>query len=1107
MSLPTFIRLGLVLGVAIPAVLPAPADELAPHLKLALAAATATGTITHTAPAIPSTDPRAADLAARLRSARQGLMTPSTIPNPLQRSRQAQAVLRTTSDPTLELYLRDNLTVRHLQADALTASANPGISRSLAADPRERAARDFFFTHRALLRLEDPEAELRLERMESDAAGRIHLRFSQRYQDIPVWPSGLIAHFDAASRLSALDGEYSPTPLGLDVAPRITAQEAQERARARVPGGWAATNTTPELILFAPLNTIPRLAWKLDVHVGVSQAWRMVVDAASGRLLHRSSRIFDATVDGSGVDLTGVNRPLKVWQQGASFYLLDTSKPMFQPGFNPVQNPRGVISVADARGTPVDQLGDNNVFNITSTSANTWSPAAGVSALFNFSQTYDYYLERHSRNSLDNQGGNITAIVRVGNYDNASWHGNLSLMLFGDVRPFAASLDVVAHELSHGVTERSAALIYELQSGALNESFSDIFGEMVEARTRGQNDWLVGSELQKPLRNFKNPGSILIGGLNRPFPSKMSEFIPLPNTDDADHGGVHLNSSIINHCFYLLAAGLPEAIGLRDSERIFYLTLTQHLQAQSQFIDCRLGAIASAEALFGKNSAQAQATAKAFDSVEIFAAPTTPEPTPVPVVQGPDSTLFIYQDPIQLSFGLGRRESALGDANLGTVFSEGVSRRSPAVTGDGSLVLYVSEDHDLCIAETDQPSSTVCLGSPGTVHSVAISPDGQLAAFVLRDAFTGDPDGRITVINLETEKDQTYTLVAPAVDGVAVDQVLYADAMAFSTDSQDLLYDALSRVRFSGGNTVERWSLFGLNLGTGRTEIVVPPLDGIDTGNPSPGRAGTRYLTFDAQVETTGNSGIVVLDLFTGQAEVVAVVEGTMGFPCFTGDESGVVYAAPDDSVLGSGSSLFLQKLSTNRLEAMGTASAWMEDAAMGVIYRRGAFAGTNALPRVSLATGSTSATAPANFTLRATASDSDGSVQRVEFYDGSTKLGESTQPNQGAFQLNWNGVGVGQYRLVARAVDNLGGSSDSEAVVLTVSSAVVEATIRAAVLQNGQIRLTVNGPPGNYVIQRSENLTHWNSVLPVTVGASGGTDVTDSGIPSNVQRLFYRVR
>jgi len=114
----------------------------------------------------------------------------------------------------------------------------------------------------------------------------------------------------------------------------------------------------------------------------------------------------------------------------------------------------------------------------------TWLPD-GVSAAYNFSHTFDYFFQRHNRNSLDGQGGNIKAAVRVAQMDNAFWNGNQQIMVFGNVRRYPAALDVVGHELAHGVTEHTAGLIYEFQPGALNESFSDIFGEMVEARADG----------------------------------------------------------------------------------------------------------------------------------------------------------------------------------------------------------------------------------------------------------------------------------------------------------------------------------------------------------------------------------------------------------------------------------------------------------------------------------------------------------------------------------------------------------------------------------------------------------------------------------------------
>jgi hypothetical protein len=570
---------------------------------------------------------------------------------------------------------------------------------------------------------------------------------------------------------------------------------------------------------------------------------------------------------------------------------------------------------------------------------------------------------------------------------------------------------------------------------------------------------------------------------------------------------VHLNSSIINHCFYLLAEGLPGAIGRRDAERIFYRTLTEYLQAQSQFIDCRLGSIAAAEGLFGKDSTQAKATASAFDAVEVLAAPTTPDPTPVPVVQGADSTLFVYEQ--LFGFGLGRHESAQGDPSGGAVLASGIQPQRPAVTGDGTITLYVTDDHDLCVASTADPKIRQCLGLAGSVHSVAISPDGKFAAFVLRNTATGTPEGRVTIANLDRDISQTVTLVAPAVDGASVDQVLYADSMAFSTDSQELIYDAVSRVKFTGGNTVERWSIYGLDITTLRTEMIVPPIEGIDSGNPAPGRAGTRYLAFDAKVEANGRDGIVVLDRFTGDVKVITVIEEGFGYPSFTGDERALVFSGPDGGIFSSGVSLFSQGLKESRLEPEGDRSLWQSDALLGVIYRRGLFQGTNALPSVSLTT-SISGAAPTTLGLTANAADIDGSVARVEFYNGATKLGEALTPDKGAFRFAWNGVVEGRYRLIARAFDNLGAAADSSPVEVTIEpTGGIDplGPFTAASLPTGAVRLSLQAKPGNYVVSRSQNLKDWTEILTLTVGANGSGAIEDVAGPKNFDHLFYRVR
>jgi Zn-dependent metalloprotease len=198
-------------------------------------------------------------------------------------------------------------------------------------------------------------------------------------------------------------------------------------------------------------------------------------------------------------------------------------------------------------------------------------------------------------------------------------------MVFGDADTFAGSIDVVAHELTHGVTSNAADLIYQDQSGAMNESFSDIFGEMVENYVTGSNDWRVGTQISAAIRNMANPHEFH-------DPAKMSEYV---DTTD-DHGGVHTNSGIFNYAYYQLVVGLPNAIGPRDAERIYYRALTVHLTKTSQFLDGRLACIQSAEELFGTASPQSQRVAQAFDVAEIL--PSTPTPPPPTTPPAPRRT-------------------------------------------------------------------------------------------------------------------------------------------------------------------------------------------------------------------------------------------------------------------------------------------------------------------------------------------------------------------------------------------------------------------------------------------------------------------------------------
>ena len=242
--------------------------------------------------------------------------------------------------------------------------------------------------------------------------------------------------------------------------------------------------------------------------------------------------------------------------------------------------------------------------------------------------TYDLYARAFGRRSIDDRGMRLDSTVHYGmDYDNAFWDGNQ--MVFGDgddeiFRRFTVALDVIGHELTHGVTQWEAELNYRGQPGALNESFSDVFGALVKQYRLRQSareaDWLIGRELFMPgiraqaIRSMKEPGTAyddpVLG--KDPQPGHMRDYVA--TTDD--NGGVHINSGIPNRAFYELAIRLGEnAWG--KAGRIWYRTLTEKLRPNSNFHDAMTLSVSAAGELFGANSLEQKAARAAWRQVGI----------------------------------------------------------------------------------------------------------------------------------------------------------------------------------------------------------------------------------------------------------------------------------------------------------------------------------------------------------------------------------------------------------------------------------------------------------------------------------------------------------
>jgi len=260
--------------------------------------------------------------------------------------------------------------------------------------------------------------------------------------------------------------------------------------------------------------------------------------------------------------------------------------------------------------------------------------------------TYAFYDQILGRKSIDGHGMRLQATVHYQEdpdegYDNAFWNGRQ--MIYGDgdgilFGPFTRSLDVIAHELTHGVTELEAGLEYHNQSGALNESFSDVFGSMVKQWKLGQTiqeaDWLIGKELLAPgiqgkaLRSLRDPGTAYddprLG--KDPQPGRMTDFQNLPDRRGSDWGGVHINSGIPNRAFVLACENLGAKHSWDQAGRIWYATL-RALHKTSDFAEAATTTIVYAQQLFGPQAADA--VRDAWQMVEVVPAGDTTRPIPV----------------------------------------------------------------------------------------------------------------------------------------------------------------------------------------------------------------------------------------------------------------------------------------------------------------------------------------------------------------------------------------------------------------------------------------------------------------------------------------------
>lgn len=423
-------------------------------------------------------------------------------------------------------------------------------ARASASASPEAGARDFLNTYGPLFGIQDQAKELTTLRTKNLDAGASAVRFKQAYKGIPVFAGDLVVNLDAKGNVLSANGEISP---GIDVStsPKVGAGQAAQAAidvtaKHENVAASSLTASAPELIIYDNrLISAPgrgaRLVWKVEVTAGATDPIRelVLVDAQNGAIALDFNQIADAK---NRQTFTGNNT---------------TALP-------------GTLVCNESN--PLCTGGDTDA----------------VAAHRYTGDTYDFYMTRFGRDSIDGAGMILKSTVhhRV-NYQNAFWNG--IQMVYGDGYGFARADDVVGHELTHGVTEFESGLIYFGQSGAINESLSDVFGELMDQVNGAGTDtagvkWLEGEDITGlgAIRNMADPPAF-----SDPDRTGSSFW----NTGNSDNRGVHTNSGVNNKAVFLIVDGgtfngqTVTGLGIEKAAQIYYRAQVSGLTTGSAYVD------------------------------------------------------------------------------------------------------------------------------------------------------------------------------------------------------------------------------------------------------------------------------------------------------------------------------------------------------------------------------------------------------------------------------------------------------------------------------------------------------------------------------------------
>jgi bacillolysin len=745
-------------------------------------------------------------------------------------------------------------------------------------------------------KISNPKESFKITSVRTDDLGITHIRAIQQYKGIEVYGSESILHVD--SDKERFTGSFFKTDQDILTKPGITSTAALQKTVDDIRQHTIYKELTTKekkllqydapscsLVLYNKDNQEYVLTWAITIRPNFIEVWKYFINASNDEIIHRFNNTnYDGPMTSSGYDLNNVLRTFDTYLAGGVYYLYDAAE---EEMYNPAKQ-EGIIITLDANNTSTSNL---NYSYVTSTD-NTWDNPSAISAHCNATATYRYFLNTFGRNSINGNGGNIISFVNVTSDDgssmeNAFWNGEAAFYGNGGnyFKPLAGALDVTAHELGHGVVSNTANLEYYGQSGAINETYADIFGSMVD-----RDDWLIGEDITNTsfspsgaLRNMADPHNM--GNQGDPYwqPKHVSEMY----LGTEDNAGVHINNGIGIHAYYLYAT----AVTKDKAEKVLYRALTEYLTKTSQFIDFRIAVKQAASDLYGASSQEVIKAGEAFDAVGIYEEEPTGESPDYRTNPGEEYLLSYdpYDDMLYRSLADGSDLVPLTNTPM---------IRKVSATDDGSAAVFVSDDHyikALGLDPADPWENT--LSQDAMWDNVAVSKDGNRVA-----AISTEVDASIFVFDLDAGRgQQQYILYNPTTSDININAggVLFADAIEFDVTGEYLIYDAYNELSSTYYDPINYWDIGFIKVWDNTTNDFadgsIAKLYGslpehISIGNPVFSKNSPYIIAFDYFDEYNDQYGIFGANLSTGDVGLI-YANVTLGYPSYSIDDSKIAFA------------------------------------------------------------------------------------------------------------------------------------------------------------------------------------------------------------------------